>query len=117
MSAALKLGLMTVQWRSVNLFFPATPILVSHDFSFVCQYTAFAFLFVNASRFTIVLFDYPFCSSGSLRDLPVADGDERLGLTMELCAGIMDKKATAEEIGICRCGRGEGGSGRIFYEH
>ena len=50
----------------------------------------------------------------------MADGDERLGLTMELCAGIMDKKATAEEIGICRCGGGGGGgggSGRIFYEH
>jgi len=38
--------------------------------------------------------------NGSTKELPVTDGDERLGLTMELCAGIVDKKATNAEIAV-----------------
>jgi len=37
---------------------------------------------------------------GKSRDLSVAEGEEQLGMTMELCAGIIDKKASAAEIAV-----------------
>jgi len=37
---------------------------------------------------------------GKSKSLPVTDGEERLGLTMELCAGIVDKKASTTEIAV-----------------
>jgi len=37
---------------------------------------------------------------GKSHELAVQDGEEQLGMTMELCAGIVDKKASAAEIAV-----------------
>jgi len=39
-------------------------------------------------------------NSGTSKDLSLNDGDEKLGMTMELCAGIVDKTGSPAEIAV-----------------
>ena len=50
---------------------------------------------------TALLFLSPFPTTEGAKELSLSDGDEELGMTMELCAGIVDKKASFAEIGAC----------------
>jgi len=39
-------------------------------------------------------------ASGATKELIVGEGEQKMGMTMELCAGIVDKKATSREIAV-----------------